>query len=146
MRSKHDFWHLTLTLTYNANLAKVKDDRHTKSQGRRLNNSAVRGRTDATKYIISLASRSIKRESNMKWNMYSLYCQRNCFRTKLETICTLNFDPMHGVHSEARVISWWDLCDSDVIYWELMGWHLISWWSMLNISQQNHPIIAILNL
>ncbi len=60
-----------MTLTYNPNLAKVKVDPHTKNQGRRSNGSAVRGRTDkrtdgqtdrrtdTTKYIISLASRSI---------------------------------------------------------------------------------------
>ncbi len=47
--------------------SKVKVNLHTKFQGRRSNGSAVRaltdgqtdGRTDATKYIISLASRSI---------------------------------------------------------------------------------------
>ena len=58
---KHDFWHLTLTLTYNPNLAKVKVNLYAKYQGRRANCLAVRGRTygrtdrrtDATKYIIS---------------------------------------------------------------------------------------------
>ncbi len=58
-----DIW--PTTLTYNPNLAKV--NLHAKYQGRRPNGSAVRegtdGRTDrrmdATKYIISFASRSI---------------------------------------------------------------------------------------
>ncbi len=61
-----DLW--PTTLTYNPILAKVKVDPHAKNQGRRSNGSAVRaqtngrtdGRTDATKCIISLASRSIK--------------------------------------------------------------------------------------
>ncbi len=56
-----------MTLTYNPNLAKVKVDLHTKFKGRRSNGSAVRSqtdiqmdsRTDATKYIISLALLSI---------------------------------------------------------------------------------------
>ncbi len=60
-----------MNFTYNPNLAKVKVDLHTKNQGRRSNGLAVRAvtdgrtdrrtdrRTDATKYIISLASRSI---------------------------------------------------------------------------------------
>ena len=35
-----------MTLTYNPNLAKVKVDLHTESQGRRSNGSAVRVQTD----------------------------------------------------------------------------------------------------
>ncbi len=56
-----DLW--PTTLTFELDLAKVKVNLHTKYQGRRSNGSGVRaftdGRTDATKYIISLASRSI---------------------------------------------------------------------------------------
>ncbi len=55
---KHDFGHLTLTLTYIAKLAKVKVDLHAKDEGHRSNGSTVRaqtnGRTDATNAIISL--------------------------------------------------------------------------------------------
>ncbi len=59
------------TLTYLAILAKVKFDLHAKDEGRRSNGSSVRvqtkggtdrrtdGQTDATKCIISIASRSI---------------------------------------------------------------------------------------
>ncbi len=57
-----DLW--PMTLTYNPILAKVKVDPNTENQGRRSNGSALHrqtdGRTDATKCIISLASRSIK--------------------------------------------------------------------------------------
>ncbi len=59
-----DLW-LT-TLAYRPILGKVKVDPHAKNQGRRSNGSAVRAQTngqmDATKCIISLASRSIKRK------------------------------------------------------------------------------------
>ncbi len=55
-----------MTLTYNPILARDKVYPHAKNQGRRSNGSAVRAltdrRTDVTKYIISLASRSIKKE------------------------------------------------------------------------------------
>ncbi len=64
-----DLW--PTTLTYDPNLAKVKVNLHTDYQGRRSNGLAGRGvidgrtdgltdrQTDATKYIISLASQSI---------------------------------------------------------------------------------------
>ncbi len=51
-----------MTLTYNPNLAKVKVDSHAIYQGQRSKSSVMRahtdgqthGRTDGTKYIISL--------------------------------------------------------------------------------------------
>ncbi len=58
-------------MTYIASLAKVKVDLHAKDEARRSNGSTVRahtnGQTDATKCIISLASRSIMNELNFKF-------------------------------------------------------------------------------
>ncbi len=57
-------------MTYITNLAKVKVDLYTKDEDRRSNVSTMSmqtdGQTDATKCIICLASRSIKRERERK--------------------------------------------------------------------------------
>ncbi len=44
--SKHDFLHLTVILTYNSILAKVRVDPHAKYQGQMSNSSAVRVHID----------------------------------------------------------------------------------------------------
>ena len=69
------------TLTYNPNLAKVKVNPHDKNQGQRSNGSRRRAgqtdrqtntQTDATKRIISTASRSIKNAFEQSFR--NLYC------------------------------------------------------------------------
>ena len=74
-----------MTLTYKARLAKVKVDLHAKNEGRRSNGSARRevtdGQTDgwterwtdATKYIISLASQSIKSKELVSYCVQKAY-------------------------------------------------------------------------
>ncbi len=73
------------TFTYNLSIPKVTVDPHAKNQGRRSNGSNRRGQTnqqtDATKRIISPASRSIK---IVIWNVQPLFIEYQLLPIKNE--------------------------------------------------------------